>query len=115
MRGDEALGQVAGLLRGSFRTEDIVGRPGGDEFAVYMRAVKDERSLADKCGDLGRRLRGLSPEGGMHLTISIGAVLAGQGDGYEEIYALADRALYTAKKQGRNGFSVAERAAGNET
>ncbi|MCQ4864711.1 transporter substrate-binding domain-containing diguanylate cyclase [Pseudoflavonifractor phocaeensis] len=115
MRGDEALGQVAGLLRGSFRAEDIVGRPGGDEFAVYMRAVKDERSLADKCGDLCRRLRGLSPEDGMHLTISIGAVLAGQGDGYEEIYALADRALYTAKEQGRNGFSVAERAAGNET
>lgn len=46
LEGDSILKQFALLLRDSFRSEDIVGRPGGDEFIVYMKAVNDRKIFA---------------------------------------------------------------------
>ncbi|QNM04625.1 transporter substrate-binding domain-containing diguanylate cyclase [Qiania dongpingensis] len=108
MQGDWALIQVAELLKVSFRSNDIVGRPGGDEFTVYMNSIKNRQILMDKCQFLCEKVRELKLEDGKGLTISLGAVLASRGDTYDELYTRADKALYQAKEKGRDRYQIWE-------
>lgn len=109
MSGDEVLCAVAQLLRSSFRADDIVGRPGGDEFMVYMKKVKDKSALCDKCGEICSKARELLVENEIGITISVGAALSCAGDEYEDLYQITDKQLYEAKKDGRDGFKAADR------
>lgn len=109
MRGDEVLGQMAGLLRSSFRADDVVGRPGGDEFLVYLTRIKNREFLFDKCAALCSGARGLPLAEGGRITISVGAALSHPGDSYAALYKTADEALYRAKNEGRDRFHIAER------
>lgn len=102
-RGDWVLTRVAEVLRSSFRPEDVIGRPGGDEFVVYLRGARELAALGERCGTLCRRIRELSRDG-LHLSVSIGAALAGPGDSYEAVYERADQALYRAKDAGRDRY-----------
>lgn len=97
------LTRVAEVLRSSFRPEDVIGRPGGDEFVVYLRGARELAALGERCGTLCRRIRELSRDG-LHLSVSIGAALAGPGDSYEAVYERADQALYRAKDAGRDRY-----------
>lgn len=108
LRGDEVLRQVASLLKDNFRKEDIVGRPGGDEFIVYMKNIRDTQTLTDKCASLCERIRGIFIEPGKHLTASIGVAIATEGATYSNLFQRADHALYTAKKLGRDTFHLAD-------
>ncbi|MBC5649040.1 transporter substrate-binding domain-containing diguanylate cyclase [Christensenella tenuis] len=108
LRGDEVLRQVASLLKSSFRKEDIVGRPGGDEFIVYMRNIRDVRTLTDKCASLCEQVHGILIYPGKHLTVSIGVAIATEGTTYSKLYQLADHALYKAKELGRDTFHLAD-------
>lgn len=107
LQGDEMLRRTANLLQSSFREEDIVGRPGGDEFMVYMKSVRDSGVLADKCAYLCAKAHEIFVAPERHLTFSIGAVIAVPGTNYDELYRLADHALYQAKEQGRDSFRLA--------
>lgn len=49
MCGDETLKAVARLLESSFRDGDVIGRPGGDEFLVYLPRIQDIPALTKKC------------------------------------------------------------------
>lgn len=106
MRGDDMLRAVAGLLSKCFRSEDIVGRPGGDEFMVYMKSVRDQEALGEKCAAVCEKVRQVTLDTQRHLTVSLGAVLAGAGQNYAELYRLADQALYAAKDAGRDGYQL---------
>ncbi|WP_105203746.1 diguanylate cyclase domain-containing protein [Neobittarella massiliensis] len=108
MKGDEALQSMAVLLRSTFRADDVVGRPGGDEFIVYMKNVTDTEALRAKCRTLCDRVQQLTVAGG-GLTISAGGILARKGDSYNDLYVEADQALYRAKNAGRNRFQIAPR------
>lgn len=108
MRGDEILREVAKQLRRSFRADDIVGRPGGDEFTVYMTLVRDREALEEKCRTVCGCVREITLDCERHLTISLGAAMAFPGQSYGELYRLADQALYAAKDGGRDGFRIAE-------
>ncbi|WP_258106712.1 diguanylate cyclase [Christensenella minuta] len=112
LHGDEILREVASLLEGSFRKEDIVGRPGGDEFIVYMKNIRDTRTLTEKCASLCAQMHGISIEPGKHLTVSIGAAASAGGMTYSKLYQLADRALYKAKELGRDTFYLSDGSAG---
>lgn len=107
LEGDSILKQFALLLRDSFRSEDIVGRPGGDEFIVYMKAVNDRKILHDKCNALCHAASQILINGQKSITISVGAALASRGQSYSELYQKADSALYLAKEHGRNRFEIA--------
>lgn len=106
MNGDCALKSVALALKTSFRENDIVGRPGGDEFMVYMANIRNQEELSRKCDALCRKIRDLKLED-MQLTISVGAALIIGGNQYDEAYRLADQLLYKVKETGRNSFMVA--------
>jgi diguanylate cyclase (GGDEF)-like protein len=108
--GDQVLVRLAGLLRARLRQADVVGRYGGEEFAVVLEDLTAEeaarlveRLRADFAGIEHRSREGAS----FRVTFSAG--LAGLEDG-ESVSAwvdAADRALYAAKEGGRNRVVVA--------
>jgi diguanylate cyclase (GGDEF)-like protein len=105
--GDAVLLEVARRLHSGAREWDVVARVGGEEFCVVAPGLDSEADVAA----LGDRLRlavaeraMTMPGGGARaVTISVGAALARPGEGSAE-HALdcADRALYAAKRRGRN-------------
>lgn len=111
--GDRALEQFAGVLRATCRSADTLVRWGGEEFLVVNRFVhRDDAAM------LAERLRRAIEEhafdigGGqlLRLTCSIGFAAyplcqARPGNGaWEPVLALADDALYVAKRGGRNAW-----------
>lgn len=107
MRGDEILKSVARLLQSNFRVEDVIGRPGGDEFLVYLPRIRDKEALAKKCTALCEAMHQVVLDAQQGVTISLGAALSYAGMGYEELYRQADGALYSAKEAGRDRFQLA--------
>lgn len=109
--GDEALRHLGRAIAGSLRHEDVFGRVGGEEFAVIMRDADLEAAQ-----QLAERLRSLVAETPLNveevslsLTISLG-VAAYDIERHttpETLVEDADRALYEAKKAGRNQVCVA--------
>jgi diguanylate cyclase (GGDEF)-like protein len=103
--GDAVLRHFADLARSSFRADDMVGRIGGEEFAVILRGTTVEQAC-NVCQRLVDRLSAAeigTPMGPVHVTISIGiAAIAHDGDA---AMAAADSALYDAKRSGRSRLS----------
>ena len=97
--GDEVLRQLAKLLRKGARESDTLSRYGGEEFVLVMPGISHEAALAR-----AERLRAMVAEGSP-VTISIGVATAqssGNGLSVSDLLADADRALYVAKREGRN-------------
>lgn len=106
--GDKMLRAVADLLKSSFRSNDIVARPGGDEFLIYMTRIRDTKSLAEKCASLCSSIHNIKFDDNNHLTISMGAAVARAGMYYDVLYQTADKALYRSKNSGRDKFEIVE-------
>jgi diguanylate cyclase (GGDEF)-like protein len=111
--GDEVLVQVAERLRSAVRDDDLVGRFGGDEFTVFLRAA--DETAARRAGE--RIVAAFDPDvvvGDLHLHIgvSVGIGMAERpGGSAESLIALADASLYRAKSRGRHRVEVAQLAA----
>lgn len=101
--GDMFLEDVAEYLTNIFRGSDIIGRVGGDEFMIYIRNMKQEDWLEKKCFRLQQEVKALSNEyGNVNITISIGVVIIKEKEvHFDEMYQIADNALYVAKTRGR--------------
>ena len=105
--GDQVLKHVSGALRGAIRTEDLLGRYGGEEFAVLAPGIDVKGGAA-----LGERLRALVDrtsvpweQGTVRVTISVGVatlVTSGRTPDGQRLVRDADACLYMAKEQGRN-------------
>jgi diguanylate cyclase (GGDEF)-like protein len=99
--GDEVLKRVADLLRESVRDIDCAARYGGEEFAVVMPEMSSDeaREVAERIGN--RVATQNFP--GRAVTLSIGvAGFPHDADLPHAVIAAADRALYQAKREGRN-------------
>lgn len=112
--GDKVLMESAETMMTTFKGSDIVGRIGGDEFVVFMKdihTISNTDILATKiCHDFDRILQG--PLGDVHTSSSIGiAIFPYHGLTYEELFEKADKALYTAKAKGKNGYRIFDAAA----
>lgn len=100
--GDVVLERVGRLLIHSFDTSDIIGRIGGDEFAVLMDSVTDKNILKKKCELLYSKVESISEAVNFNISFSIGVAI--QGDAkvtFEEMFRSADDALYEAKSFGK--------------
>ncbi len=107
LRGDEVIINLSHIIRDSFRSTDIVGRVGGDEFLVLMKNVPDADIVKRKAGDLVRALEYRCTVDGTSVDISasVGVAICRGGDmTYEQLFSRADSALYDAKRAGRDGF-----------
>jgi diguanylate cyclase (GGDEF)-like protein/PAS domain S-box-containing protein len=111
--GDTVLKSLAEVCRQTLRDVDIVGRLGGEEFAILLPETDK-----DEAAEVAERLRAaiaiskvpLSTGGlPLHVTVSIGvASLASKGDNLDVLLNLADKALYEAKNSGRNRVCVSQ-------
>lgn len=102
--GDSVLREVAQRLRAAVRDIDTVGRYGGEEFLVVLSKAS-QRVAQDIAERIRLRVAG-SPIKVYHVTInvtiSIGLTEARSYDTATTLVERADRALYSAKEQGRN-------------
>ena len=106
LAGDQVLQEFCKLVQQVTRTEDTLGRYGGEEFAIICRLLDTDRARI-----MGERIRSATEKGlfcasthQIRMTVSVG-VVAFTGDralAPEDLWAKADEALYRAKAAGRN-------------
>jgi diguanylate cyclase (GGDEF)-like protein/PAS domain S-box-containing protein len=95
--GDELLRQTAQLLRNSFRSEDVVARIGGDEFAVLLPGA-DESAAQAALSRVRRNLQTFNEnQKGFRLSLSMGVSTGKKGDSLGEVLRLADENMYAEK------------------
>ena len=102
--GDDVLRAVAGAIAAAVREDDVPARYGGEEFAVLLRNPTREVAM-----DVGERVReavgrlDFARIGVASVSVSVGAAVADDADEpIAAIVAEADRALYLAKRRGRD-------------
>ncbi len=114
--GDDVLKRAAELYRSSVRSTDLVARYGGEEFAVMMpeTALDDGIAFAEKIRHLVETTPLQTQAGPLNVTISLGVASVPQSriHSAKELIVAADRALYRAKKNGRNQVQAERRQDG---
>ena len=114
--GDEVLKGAARLFRDSVRSTDLVARYGGEEFAVMMpeTTLPDAITFAEKIRALVESTPFPTQAGDLKLTVSIGvaSVPLTRIHAPKELIVAADKALYRAKKSGRNQVQAEKRREG---
>ncbi len=109
--GDQALRLFAKVLRDSVRPSDITARYGGEEFVIVLPDCPTE--TATKILERLREQLAVTLTSGRvpAFTVSFGVASSTDADTFDDIVAIADQALLTAKANGRNRVVVAvERA-----
>ncbi|WP_433055987.1 diguanylate cyclase [Dactylosporangium sp. CS-033363] len=106
--GDRVLREVAAVLRAHCREDDVAVRLGGDEFALFLRC-----DLAT-AARVGARIRDVIAARdwnelalGLRVTLSMGVAAPTPGMTGRDLYDLADRHLYAAKRGGRDRVAAA--------
>ena len=103
--GDQVLVEIAARCRNALRSGDVLARLGGEEFAVLLPRQDAARAavVAERLCHAISNIPVMGPLGSHSVTISIGGACAKTGDGsIEELLLRADRALYAAKRAGRD-------------
>ena len=109
LMGDNVIIDVVKSVTGAFRSNDIIGRIGGDEFVVFVCDVKDPQIQFKQARKLHEVLRTpLSIDGQtINKSASIGiALFPDHGADYDKLLECADQALYKVKGSGRDSFII---------
>lgn len=110
--GDQVLIHVATLFRNAIRSSDMIGRYGGEEFGVILRKCSpaDGKNIADKL----RRALNATPvrirtgeEVAVRVSVGVAPYIGKPGASVTDLTDMADRALYIAKKSGRDRVEMA--------
>lgn len=111
LAGDQVLRTVVDVVRRRLRSQDIVGRYGGEEFLVVLcdTPLNGAQQLADQLRAAVQAAHSFCDGQAVAVTVSVG-VFGGRleaGDGWDQLIHAADNALYRAKQCGRNRVEVA--------
>ena len=107
--GDALLRAVAQRIESVVRANDVVARLGGDEFLVVLDGIDGEAAAAA----IANKIRTACNQpvatltGTVATTLSVGVVLREAGEISDALIARADRAMYAAKRAGRDQTVVA--------
>ena len=110
--GDEVLARVVRNLEQIFRRNDVICRLGGDEFLVFITDIPERQTAERKAGQICWETPAVDfPDGSkQRISLSVGiSFFPEDAKEYEELYRMADIALYQAKKQGKNRWAVYEK------
>lgn len=101
--GDEVIRRFARHLQQSVRLQELVGRMGGEEFALFI-ASGDGQDVLNRIEDLRKKTPDLFSDIDLEIpvTASFGVVRLKPAETFQEAYARADAALYRSKQAGRN-------------
>jgi diguanylate cyclase (GGDEF)-like protein len=107
--GDRVLRSLSTVLRRRARRTDVIGRCGGEEFAIILSGAngKDACRLVNERREMFAALHYTTPTGPMSCTFSAGVAELQPGDTSATLWDRADVALYDAKRAGRNRVELA--------
>lgn len=111
-KGDQILKIFSSIIRKNSRETDTLCRIGGDEFLAFYEDMNDERAVGRLTLRLNEQLQQeakklLGEDHGIPLGISIGVVMVPEfGRDYNDLFAMADSALYKVKQNGKHGYVI---------
>lgn len=109
--GDEILRKIAATLQRNIRDIDVIGRWGGEEFAILLHKTDAEQAFqaAERLREVIAAIRFEADKSQVFRTVSIGVACSQSGElEMSEMIKLADKAMYRAKKDGRNRSCMAD-------
>lgn len=108
--GDKALKHFADICKLSLRPSDVLGRVGGEEFAVILPDTPKDRvvMIAERLRKAVMNSSKSTLDGTPPMTISIGVCYLKYYESLKAAFKRADKALYTAKNSGRNRVCIDE-------
>jgi diguanylate cyclase (GGDEF)-like protein len=111
--GDAVLQRIAQVIARAVRREQLFARVGGEELALVLPEIgpAEVEEFCEKVRRMIENERFAFDGGAGHVTISIGHASMDGRTSREELVDAADRALYVAKRAGRNCVAAAEPAA----
>lgn len=102
--GDQCLQSLAIDIQKVVKPTDIVARVGGDEFIICLKCPKSTDEVKECCEVL---IESISSRHDKPLTISMGVAFSRENQNYDDLYQIADAALYEVKNAGRNDYRFA--------
>jgi diguanylate cyclase (GGDEF)-like protein len=102
--GDDALRHFVAVAEACLRKHDVLGRMGGEEFAVFLPQTSrdDAQRVSERLRALVAAQPMMTERGPVALTVSIGMALCQPDEAPENALHRADQAMYQAKESGRN-------------
>jgi diguanylate cyclase (GGDEF)-like protein len=115
--GKHALRIVAGIIRASVRSGDLVGRIGGGEFGIFLPGASTNNALqvAERIRQTVAEAQFSAAGSNWQLSVSTGAVLFETEINFDELMRAADLQLEVAKKMGRNRIAHTSLQPGSST
>ena len=107
--GDEILKEIARIIKDSVRKSDTVSRWGGDEFCILLPSVKDNEGVIKLCQRIlssnFKNIKILNKTLNVNASIGV-SFYPMDGTKAEILIDNADKAMYKAKKNGKNQYSI---------
>lgn len=104
--GDYVLEEYANQIKEVFNEQAVIGRIGGDEFAVIVKGIFGRDEAEKYAKKLNKKVWELALDQNAHITTSIGiAIYPTDGREGKDIFQAADTALYNVKNHGKNGYA----------
>lgn len=106
--GDSVLRNFTEILQRLVRTKDVLGRVGGEEFALLLPDTTplEAEAIVGRMLDAVRISRPVADQASFRYTFSAGITAISRGEDPTDVYRRADLALYAAKMRGRNQIAI---------